>query len=168
MPSPTPLKALMARKIATPGRMTSSFAPGSSTSWNPSAMSKPHDAVGSGAPKPRKLSALSSRIAEPMPKVAATSAGERQFGITWTNSVRKGGLPAARLASTNGSSRRRRASARTSREVSAQRVRPITAMVLARVVRSRMPWTASSSSKRGKLSSTSAVRVTTASTAPPR
>jgi len=94
------LKALTARKMASPGSSTSRRAFGSSTSWKPLAMSSPQEAVGSGAPKPRKLRALSIRMAEPTPKVAATSAGERQLGRTWTNSVRSRELPSARLAST--------------------------------------------------------------------
>jgi len=69
-------------------------------SWNPSAMSRPHEAVGSGAPKPRKLKALSSRMAEATPKVTATSAGERQLGSTCRKSVRRPELPSALLAST--------------------------------------------------------------------
>ncbi len=69
-------------------------------SWNPSAINNPHDAVGSGAPKPRKLSALSIRMADPTPNVAATSAGERQLGSTCKSSACRRELPIARLAST--------------------------------------------------------------------
>ncbi|OLC75349.1 MAG: hypothetical protein AUH83_08125 [Deltaproteobacteria bacterium 13_1_40CM_4_68_19] len=112
---------------------------GSSTSWKPCAIKSPQEAVGSGAPKPRKLRALSSRIAEPTPKVAATSAGESELGKTCTSKVRSRELPSARLASTYGISRTRIASARTSLEVSAQRVSAMTAIVLISVVRSRMP-----------------------------
>src|SRR3989475_1485156 len=112
---------------------------GSSTSWKPCAIKSPQEAVGSGAPKPRKLRALSNRIAEPTPKVAATSAGESELGKTCTSKVRSRELPSARLASTYGISRTRIASARTSLEVSAQRVSAMTAIVLISVVRSRMP-----------------------------
>jgi len=162
------LKALTARKMARPGKMTSSRALGSSASWKPCAIKRPQEAVGSGAPKPRKLRAVSNRIAEPTPSVAATSAGESEFGSTCTSKVRSRELPSARLASTYGISRTRRASARTSREVSAQRVSAITAIVLRSVVRSRMPWAARSNKSSGKLSSTSAARLTTRSTHPPR
>jgi len=48
----------------------------------PFAIRRPQEAAGSGAPKPRKLSALSRRMADPTPNVAATSAGERQLGST--------------------------------------------------------------------------------------
>jgi len=94
------LKALTETKIKRPGSRIRIRAFGPSTSWKPSAIKRPHDAVGSGAPNPRKLSALSSRMAEPTPNVVATSAGERQLGSTWRSRVRKGGLPSARLAST--------------------------------------------------------------------
>jgi len=94
------LNAVTARKMARPGKSTSTRALGSSTSWKPFAIRRPQEAVGSGAPKPRKLSALSRRMADPTPNVAATSAGERQLGSTCTSSVRSRELPSARLAST--------------------------------------------------------------------
>ena len=78
---------------------------------------RPSDDAGGVTPTPRKLSAASARMADPMPMASSTTTGWNTLGRMWRQMIRLVGTPTARAASTYSSSLTWRNPARTTRAV---------------------------------------------------
>ena len=128
----------------------------------PPAIMLPQLGVGGCTPRPRKDSPLSSRIALPTPRVAATTAGPSAFGSTWRQSRRGDGTPSAVAASTYGRARTPSTSPRTSR---ATPIQPVATRITTTVFSPGVHNAATSSSRisRGIASSASATAIRAAS-----
>src|SRR5207244_978900 len=114
-PSPTRLKASVVANRKSPGKTIIHQA---TVKIDPASESiLPQDGVVGGTPMPRKESAASNRMLFGMIRVVNTSTGAKTFGSTSRVMIRRSLAPAARAASTNSFSRRRRTSPRTNREM---------------------------------------------------
>ena len=63
-------------------------------------MTLPQLGFGGGAPKPRKLSELSNRMAEAIPNVIGTRTGASAFGRMYLEMIFSGEMPETRAAAT--------------------------------------------------------------------
>jgi hypothetical protein len=127
---------------------------------------EPQLAAGGGLPRPRYASPASAIRTPAIPKVAATSNGDRTFGRIRRARIRCMRLPDERDASTNGSSRTASVTPRT------RRVSPNTNTIDSDrmtyfVSRPRMPATASASTSGGNASPPSTTRISALSVLPP-
>ena len=95
------------------------------SSW-PEASIAPQLVRGGAMPRPRKDSALSTRMAVPTCRVASATIVPARLGSTWRNTTRVSEAPAARRPSTNWRSRIVMVADRVTRAQAAQPVRPST------------------------------------------
>src|SRR5918911_4046716 len=127
----------------------------------------PQEGTDGGTPSPRKLRLASITMVDASPKLATTVSGPSVLGRMWRSMIHLPEAPSARAACTYSSSRNDSASARSTRAYWTQPTTPITAMSFSRPG----PTTAMTATYRmmvGNASWTSPMRITTASTQPPK
>src|SRR3712207_8093347 len=95
---PTRRSSDLASRIAVPGHTADSGALNTSSCELASML--PQEGAGGWMPRPRKLSAVSARIAPPTESAAATSTGPATLGATWRSSTRASVAPDTRAAAT--------------------------------------------------------------------
>ena len=160
--SPRKLKARTAVKIARPGKVPIH------QYWKycvPVATIEPHSGSGGCAPRPRKESPASRRIAVPRSSVARTSTPPAMFGSTSRNSARRAETPRSREDCTYSESPIDRTRPRTTREYAGQ----ATITMARTALRRPRPRTAVTTIARmiaGNAKTRSAVRMTMPSVTP--
>src|SRR5471032_126242 len=173
--SPSRLTASTRAASVTPGKTVIHHSPDCSNSL-PSRISVPRDGCVEGRTTPRNERGASEMIARPSLMVAITSTGPVTLGSTWRTMIRVGDRPMTRAACTYSLFFSTRTEPRTVRAYWTQKLSPMAPMMtnsaisscLCTEIRPRTtPSISSATRMAGNVSCTSAMRMITASVAPP-